>query len=151
MDAVFRIGRFLDVAAFQHLDDIQAELLCKFIITRIVCRYCHDRTGSIACQHIVRDPDRDLSAVHRIDGIRPGKDTGLFFVELRALQIGFGLTALAVSHDCLSLLRCRDLLHERMFRRHDTVGCAKQRITACGKYRKFFIGILDLEDDIGSL
>ena len=30
---------------------------------RIVCRYCHDRTGSIACQHIVRDPDRDLRCV----------------------------------------------------------------------------------------
>src|SRR5215212_2419297 len=47
----------------------------------------HDRAGTIAHQHIVRDPNWDPLVVHRVDGIGSGKHTGLFLVDSLALDI----------------------------------------------------------------
>ena len=60
-------GFFLHIAALDHFDNLAVELLCKLPVTVIVCRHCHDRTGTISHQYIIRNPYWDLCIVDRIN------------------------------------------------------------------------------------
>src|SRR5271154_6470099 len=56
----------------RRLDDVsnlESKLLSEFEIAFVVARDRHDGAGSIADQNIVRDPDRDLFLVHRVNGV----------------------------------------------------------------------------------
>ena len=76
-----------DIAAFQYRNDFKIELLGEFIVSCVVGRNCHDGTCSIACQYIVRNPDRDLLSIDRIDRIGTCKYTCLILVQIRSFQI----------------------------------------------------------------
>ena len=54
----------LNVSAFQHRDDLQAEFLGEFIVAGIMRRHGHDGAGPVAGQHIVRDPDRHFFSIN---------------------------------------------------------------------------------------
>ena len=53
--------------SFDYLDHRQSKFLSKLPVTGIVRRYCHNSTCTIRHQHIIRDPYRNLLAIHRID------------------------------------------------------------------------------------
>ena len=83
------LGHVLDLFSIlcDNLDDRDVKFGRKFEVTVIMGRYAHDRAGTIICQYIVRQPDRNLCAVDRIDGIASGKHAGLLFV-LHTVYIG---------------------------------------------------------------
>ena len=63
------IGHFL--AGFcNHLNDRKLEMSCEGEVAAIVGRHCHDSAGAVTHEHIVGDPDRNLGAVERVDGVR---------------------------------------------------------------------------------
>ncbi|SIE22728.1 Uncharacterised protein [Mycobacteroides abscessus subsp. abscessus] len=64
---------FFDISACDNFLDRQAEFLRKLIVALIMRRNGHDGPGSIACKHIVGNPDRHFFAVNRVDGISAGK------------------------------------------------------------------------------
>ena len=147
MHPIASIGLCFDIAALQNRNDRQMELLCKLIVTRIMRRHCHDRTGAISRQNIIRNPDRNFSAIDRIDRICACEDTRLFLVQIRTVQIALLGRFHLISPDCVFLLGRRDEIDKRMLWRHDTVGRSEQRIAARREDREFLIGILDLEND----
>ena len=49
----------------------------------------HDRSGSIAGQDIIGNPDGDLFAVDRINGESAGENPGFLFGKVSAFEIGF--------------------------------------------------------------
>ena len=59
------LGHVLDLFSVlgDNLDDRDIEFLCKFKVTVIVGRYAHDGAGTVICQYIIRQPDRNLCAV----------------------------------------------------------------------------------------
>ena len=72
-------------------------MLCKSVVARVVCRYSHDGTCTVAGQYVVANPDGHCLACERIDGIRTREDTAYatvadafaFGAFLGAIQIGF--------------------------------------------------------------
>ena len=69
--------------------------LRKFIIAFVVRRNGHDRAGAVAHQDVVRNPDRNLFVVHRIDGICASEYTRLFGLR-RSIDVAFALYLLDV-------------------------------------------------------
>ena len=113
-----------------------------------MCRNSHDCTCAITCENIIRDPDGDFFPVDRIYGIGAGEDTCLFLVQFRAFQIGFGCTGFLVR---FFLLRCGDFIHKGMFRGQNTIGCAKQCVTAGGEYCELPVMTINSKDHIGTI
>ena len=141
---------FFDISAFQYRNDINTEFLCKFIISRIMCRNSHDRSCAIACQNIIRNPDRNFFSIYRVDSISTCKYTCFFFIQFSSFKIRFRFAALAISKYSFSLLRCSDFFNIRMFRSHYTICCSKQCIASGSKYGEFLVRILDFKDYICS-
>ena len=48
---------------------LNAEVLCKRVVTAVVCRNSHDGTCSVTRKYIVAHPHRNLLAGNRVDGI----------------------------------------------------------------------------------
>ena len=92
-----------DVAAFDDFNDINAEFLCKIIVTLVMCRHCHDRTCTITHHYIVCNVDRDFLAVYRIDALKTlDAYTCLVFDKLSSLELCLLGTLITV---------CCDLIH----------------------------------------
>ena len=72
------------VAALDHRNDRQTEVLCKGVIAAIVRRHGHDRARPVTGQHVIADINRNLLAVERIDRVAAG--------ELAAHALGVGHT-----------------------------------------------------------
>ena len=95
--------------------------------------YRHDRSRAVGDQHIVRDPDRNLLIVHRIQrvgtreytrlGVGIG-DSDTLAPARRLLDVGLNLVALDVGGD---------LVHQQMFGREDHIGRAEKRVRASGE------------------
>ena len=79
-----------------HLADGQRECAREFPVALVVRRHGHDRAGAVAEQHVVRDPDRDALAVHRIDRKGAGEDAGLFLGEFGALEVALARGAFPI-------------------------------------------------------
>ena len=78
------------------------KFLCKLPVSLIMCRNCHDRTGTIAHQYIIRYPDRNFFSVDRIDCSQTVNcHTSLVFCKLRPLKIRLSGSLLAVCNDFL--------------------------------------------------
>jgi hypothetical protein len=67
--------------------DIQTKLARKFKIALVMGWDSHDRTGTIGDQHIIRNPDRDLSAIDRVNSISTGKHAAFFFISCLTLDV----------------------------------------------------------------
>ena len=52
-----------------NLNDRNVKFLRKLKVTVVMCGNTHDRTGTVVCQYVVRQPDRSLFTVQRIDRI----------------------------------------------------------------------------------
>ena len=48
---------------------LNTEVLCKCIVTAVVCRNSHNGTGSVACKYIITYPNRNLLTCNRVDSI----------------------------------------------------------------------------------
>ena len=70
-DTLFGIETLLaHVGTLDERYDGQVEMLGEGIVARVVRRYCHDGSRTVASQHIFRNPHGDFVARERIDGIR---------------------------------------------------------------------------------
>ena len=147
VDAVLCPGFLGNIAAFQYRNDIDTEFLCEIVVSFIMGRNRHDRTGTISHQNVVGDPDRDLLFVDRIDRISADEHTGLILIQFRPLHFGLGRTFLLIGFNFRLLIGSRDLVDQRMFRRKDAIGCTKQGIAAGRKDSEVFICSVDLEFD----
>ncbi len=60
----------LDIAALDHRHDLQTEVAREGVVARVVRRHGHNGAGTVSCQYIVRDIDRDAAAGKGVYGIR---------------------------------------------------------------------------------
>ncbi len=58
-----------DVAALDHLDDGQAELLGELPVAGVVGGHGHDGAGAVGRQDVIGDEDGDLLVVDRVDAL----------------------------------------------------------------------------------
>ena len=75
-----------NVPAGDYLGNGQAQHGGKLIVTGIVRRHRHNRTRTVAGEHVVSDEDRHLLAVDRVGGIGAQEYTGLILIFL-TLQV----------------------------------------------------------------
>ncbi len=85
MDTIFCERFLFDIATFQNRNDRKPKLFRELIIPRIMSRNRHDRTRTIACKNVIRNIDRDLLAIDRIDRISAREYTRLVFVQICTL------------------------------------------------------------------
>src|SRR5699024_4501418 len=109
----------------------------------------HNRTGTVAHQHVVTDEDWDLLAVDRVGGISADEYTGLFLVFL-TLQLSLGRNVLQVSIDSVLrialavgplgvdirtvILGACQFLHQLVLRSQHHVLSAEQSVRTSGEY-----------------
>ena len=95
-----------------------------------MCRHCHNGTGTVAHQHVIRDPDRDLLA---IDGIDRAKSVDLharlILGKLRTLKVRLLGCKLTICDHLIPVLDLSLILvDQRMLRRDNHVGRTEQGI-----------------------
>ena len=136
------IGGVLHIAPGDHFHDGQAKFLGKLPVALVVGGHGHDGAGAVAHEHIIRHPHGDFLAV---DGVH-GADAldfhaGLVLVQLRALKVALAGGGVAVGGDFLVVFDLRLVLFEqRVLRRHDHVGRAKERVRTGGEDAQFVAG-----------
>ena len=64
-----------------------------------MCGNGHDRSGAVAHENVVGDPNRDFLAVDGIDGQSTGKNAAFVFCEIRAIEVAFARHSGAVFFD----------------------------------------------------
>ena len=95
-----------------NADDIEAVLVREIKVSLIVRRNCHDNTRTVACNNIIRSPDRNLTSVQGVDGISAGEDAGLLTCRGHTLDLGDLSCCLLIFFDCFSAIVSRKLLTE---------------------------------------
>ena len=98
-----------------NLHDRKIKFLCKFKVTVIMRRYTHNGSCSIICKYIVRQPDRCLFSVQRIDGITPCKYSRLFLI-LQTVYIGLHRRIVNILFYRRFRLRCGQRCRQLMLR-----------------------------------
>ncbi|MNO67679.1 hypothetical protein D3C76_584890 [compost metagenome] len=134
MRAVAAVSLFFYIAALHHFKDFQAELLGEFPVAGVMSRHRHNGSRSVTCEHIIRDPDRHLSAIHRVNRVCPSEDTGFLLGQIRTLKVTLAGSFITVFRHCRFLLFCRNEIHQLMLRCQHTVACAEQGIRTGGEY-----------------
>ncbi len=127
-------GFFRHIAALDHLDDGQVELHGELPVALVMARHAHDAAGAVAHEDVVRDKDRNRSAVHGVDGTDAMEaDTGFVLIQLAALEVGLlgcggliGGNLIPVGEDGLPLLK------DRMLGRDDHIGHAVKGVGTGG-------------------
>ena len=122
----------------------------KFEIPLVVSGNGHDRSGAVAHENVVGDPNRDFLAVDGIDGQSACENTTFVFGEIRAIEVAFARDSGAVFFDSLFALWRRDAGNKRMLGSEDHVGRAKKSIRARGENGDCFLASLDGEPDLGA-
>ena len=80
---------------------------CEIPVPVVLRGHGHDRAGPVPHQDIVRQVDRDLFAVERVDRVGPRENAALFQRDLGrlALDIGFLADSLDKGHDIFPAVR----------------------------------------------
>ncbi len=119
------------------------------MIALVVRRYRHYRTGAIAHEYKVGDPDRYGRAAEGMNGLIATVHAELF----RPIQIRLrGPAALTLLDKCSDFgIVCRCLLRQRMLRRQRHVGRALQRIRARAVDFQHLLMIDHLKPDLGTV
>ena len=111
-----------------HRADRDAVLAAEFEIALVVRRHGHDRARAVSHQDEVADPDRDLLAAVRIDGVVAGEEA--FLLDIAGIAIGA-----RVHHGLGARLAggVEQLLVQRMLGREDHAGGAVDGVDARGE------------------
>ena len=121
------------VRRLDDLHDGQVELRGELEVARVVPGHGHDGAGAVADQHVIGDPDGDLLAVDRVDGVGAGEHAGLLLGQFGAFEVGLLGDLGFVSLDCRALRRGGDELHQLVLGRQHHVGGAEQRVRPGGE------------------
>ena len=145
--AVACVGFLLDVAALDNLDNVNAKFLCKIIVSLVMCRYCHNSSGTISHHYIVCNVNRDLLAVYRVYALKTlDAYTSFFFYKLGSLELCL-LGALFTI--CLDLIHVCDavsiFVDQRMLRCDNHKGYTEQGIRSGGINLKCLINSVNCE------
>ena len=145
--SVTSISFFGDIATFDNFDDINTEFLCEIIVTLIMSRYCHDRTGTITHHYVVCNIDWNLLAINRVDSLQTlNAYTGLIFDKLCSFKLCFFCTLIAVCSDFVHICNFIFIfVDDRMFRSNYHESNTKQSIwSGCIDF-KFFIDAINIK------
>ena len=121
-----------DVGTLDEGDDGQVEVLGEGIVARVVGRHSHDGASAIAGQYIFGNPDGDVLARERIDGVRAREDTRHTVVHL-ALALGAFLHISQVFVDGRPLLGSGQLVDELALRSQHHEGDAEDGVGTGGE------------------
>ena len=123
-------------------------MACKGVVARVVRRNCHNRTRTVACQHVVRNIDRNLLAREGIYGIRTRSHAA------HALGLGNTLTLRAllglgdILLDCRTILVGSQLINPLVLGRNNHKRHAKDRIGAGGEDLQLLLHTLHCEEHL---
>ena len=101
--SLLQIRNFLTIFG-NDLNNRQSEFPSKIEVSAVMRRNTHNSSRPMICQHIIRNPDRKFFPIERVDRIRTGKSTMLFFI-LHPVYIGFVFGGGHISGHRLVLLR----------------------------------------------
>ena len=105
----------------------------KFKVALIASRNCHDRTGAIAHQDIVGNPDRDFFTGDRVGRMRANKHAGLFAFGIILGRHGLKLGRLrTVCRNVGLFIGGAKFIYQRMFGCENHIGRAKDRVRTGG-------------------
>ena len=78
--------------------DFDLELSGELKVSLVVSGYRHDRSGAVADQHIVGNPDGDPFSVDGVDSITAREDAAFPFRKIGPVKIAFhrGLLAIGI-------------------------------------------------------
>ena len=144
---------FLHVTALNDFDNRKIKFLRKLPVTGVVGRYCHDGTGSVTHQYIIRYPDRNFFAIHRIDGRKTiDCHTGLVLGKLRTLKIRLSGSHLAVGNHLIPVFNLIFVFIQiRMLRGYNHVRHTKQRVRTSGINTQFLLFVLQGKIHLGTM
>ena len=128
------------------LNDRQIKFFREGKVTVVMCRYTHDRSGTVIRQNVIGQPDRNLCAIQRVDRISAGKYTGLLFV-LHTVYIGLHGSLENVLLHFLFMVVGRQALCQSVLRSQYHEGCAVQCIRTCRIDGDFLVSSLHREID----
>ena len=145
--AITCIGFFGNISTFNDFNDVDAEFLCKIIVTLVMSRYCHDRTCTIAHHYVVCNVDWNLLAVYRVNSLKSlNAYTCLVFNKLSSLELCFLGTFITI---CSDLVHVCDFvfvfINNRMLRCDYHEGNTKQGIRSGCVDFKFFINSINIK------
>ena len=126
--------RLAHVATLDQRDDRQVELACEGVVAAVVRRHGHDRSGTIAREHIFGDPDRDPFASERIDSVGTAEYSGDSLRLGDPLPFGLLLHIGEVFIDLSLLSRRSEYLHKVAFWSKHHEGDSEHGISTCSEY-----------------
>ena len=150
MRAAAGICFLLNVSALDDFNDRKTELLRKLPVPAVVSRNRHNGTRAVAGKHVIRDPDRHLGAVYRVDGIRAREYAGFILGQIRTLQVAFTCSLILISLHRIALFGCRNFVHEVMLRCQDAVACPEQRIRTSGEHLQMTLIPFNVKTNLGA-
>ena len=144
-------GLLCHVAAGDDLDDRQAELRGKLPVALVVARNAHDDAGAIAHEDVVGNKHGQRlvrHGIHDLDALET--DTGLFLVELAALEVGLVRSLFLIGGDSVPVGDMRlPLLEQRVLGRDNHVRRAEERV-GTGGIDGDVVTDVGLERDLGT-
>ncbi len=105
-----------------------------------MCWHTHNRTGTVAEQHIIGNPDRHRFSVQLVDYIAPQEDAGLLPLHSCPLDFSLPLRFKNILLHLSLMLLCSKQWHQRMLRRQNKEGHPEDSIRAGSKY-SYLLGI----------
>ena len=144
----FDAGGFAGLRIGRHdADDRKVEFRGEIKVARIVGGNGHDGARSVADEHVVGDPDRNLHVVDGIDRVGTREFAGLLLRVFRAGEIGFRASDFDVFVNSGFTIRRGDFGDERMLGREHHVGSTEQRIRTRRINADGLVGIRNFEID----
>ena len=144
-------GLLGDIAALDHLDDGQTELLGEFPVALVVTGHAHDDTGAVAHEDVVgHEHGQGLMGhgVHDLNTLQP--HAGLFLVQLAALKVGLVSRLLLIRlHGVPVLDQGLPLLQHGVLGRDDHVSRTEQGVGTGGVHRHL-VAHVGLERHLGA-
>ena len=145
--AVTCVGFFLNIAALDNLDNVDTKFLGEIIVSLVMCRYRHDRAGTISHHYIVCNVDRDLLAIYRVYALKSlDAYTCFLFYKLGSLELSLLRTLFTVSLDRIHVCDAVSILvDQRMLRCDNHEGYTEQGIWSGGVNLQCLINSVNCE------
>ena len=149
-----RLGLDVDCSLLgpDHLADRQPFLSRELTVALVVRGHRHDRAGAVLEQHVVRDPDRDVLTVDRVDRARAAVEPLLALPERQTVDLRPSFHPLEVLLEGGFPRRTVDQrVRQRMLGRQHHERRAPQRVRTGREDLDALIATVDREDDVGAL